>query len=412
MGFQSGLSGLNTAAKNLDVIGNNVANASVVGFKSSQAQFADVFANSLAGAGAGQVGIGSKVADVAQQFTQGNITSTSNPLDVAINGKGFFRLDQNGAVTYSRNGQFHFDPQGFIVNNQGLKLSGYPVDANGNILPAAPAPIQIDFADVAPQTTSQFVLGMNFDSRETPPATAVFNPSDPTSYNFSTSGTVYDSLGNPHISTLYLVKTATPGQWQMFGQTDGGALADTNLGAGAGAPVTLNFSNTGQLTTAMPLNASLTLANGAATPLAYTFDLGSSTQYGSPFGVNTLSQNGLASGRLAGFNISEDGIVEGRYTNGQSRNLAQVVLADFRNPQGLNPLGDNLWEETADSGLAIVGTPSSGSLGVVRSSAVEDSNIDLTAELVNMITAQRVYQANAQTIKTQDAILQTLVNLR
>ena len=412
MGFQSGLSGLNTAAKNLDVIGNNVANASVVGFKSSQAQFADVYANSLVGAGAGQVGIGSKLSAVAQQFTQGNVTATSNPLDMAINGKGFFRLEQNGAVTYSRNGQFRFDAQGFIVTNEGFNLTGYSVDASGNIVPAAPTPIQISFADVAPQTTSQFVLGMNFDSRETPPATALFTPNDSSSYNFSTSGNVYDSLGNAHLFTMYFVKDAVAGQWQMYGQVDGGALANANLGAGAGLPVTLNFSNTGALTTAMPLATTLTLTNGAVTPLAYTFDIAGSTQYGSNFGVNTLNQNGFASGRLAGFSISDDGTIVGRYTNSQSRNLGQVVLADFRNPQGLNALGNNLWEETADSGLAIVGTPTTGSLGTMQSSAVEDSNIDLTAELVNMITAQRVYQANAQTIKTQDAILQTLVNLR
>jgi flagellar hook protein FlgE len=412
MGFQSGLSGLNTSSKNLDVIGNNVANASVVGFKNAQAQFADVFANSLTGAGASQIGIGSKVASVAQQFTQGNISATGNPLDIAVNGKGFFRMEQSGAVSYTRNGQFRFDSQGFIVNSQGLNLTGYGVDANGNILPAAPAPIQISFADVPPQTTSQFVLGMNFDSRETQPATALFNPTDPTSYNFSTSGNTFDTLGNAHPFSLYFVKTATAGQWQMYGTVDGTAPANVDLGAGAGNPVTVNFDNTGQLTTGMPLNASLTITSGAVTPLAFTFDLTSSTQYGSDFGVNTLSQNGYASGRLAGFNVSDDGILIGRYTNGQSRNLAQVVLADFRNLQGLKPLGDNLWEETADSGLAIVGTPNSGSLGVLQSAAVEDSNVDLTAELVNMITAQRVYQANAQTIKTQDSILQTLVNLR
>ena len=412
MGFQSGLSGLNTAAKNLDVIGNNVANSSVVGFKSSTTQFADVFANSLVGGGASEVGIGAKVANVAQQFTQGNLTTTSNPLDIAINGKGFFRLDDNGSITYSRNGQFRFDPNGYIVTSEGKNLTGYPVDANGNILPAAPTAIQIDFADVPPQTTSQFTLGMNFDSRETPPTTAIFNPADPTSYNFSTSGNVFDTLGNSHIFTMYFVKTATAGQWQMYGQVDGTALANADIGAGAGNPVTVNFDNTGQLTTGMPLNASLTVATGAVTPLAYTFDLTGSTQYGSDFGVNDLTQNGYASGRLAGFNVSDSGIIVGRYTNGQSRNLAQVVLADFRNPQGLKPLGDNQWAESADSGLAIVGAPNSGSLGVLQSSAVEDSNVDLTAELVNMITAQRVYQANAQTIKTQDAILQTLVNLR
>jgi flagellar hook protein FlgE len=412
MGFQSGLSGLNTSQRALDVIGNNVANASVVGFKAAQAQFADVFANSLTGAGASPIGIGSKVSTVAQQFTQGNISVTSNPLDVAVNGKGLFRMEQAGAVTYTRNGQFHFDSQGFIVNNQGLNLTGYGVDANGNILPAAPAPIQISFADVPPQTTTQFLLGMNFDSRENPPVTALFDPLDPTSYNFSTSGNVFDTLGNAHPFSLYFVKTAVAGQWQIYATGDGAAPANGDLGAGAGNPVTVDFDNTGQLTTAMPLNASIPVTSGAVTPLAFTFDLRGSTQYGSDFGVNTLSQNGYTSGRLAGFNVSDDGIIVGRYTNGQSRNLAQIVLADFRNLQGLKPLGDNLWEETADSGLPIVGTPASGSLGVLQSAAVEDSNVDLTAELVSMITAQRVYQANAQTIKTQDAILQTLVNLR
>jgi len=412
MGFQSGLSGLNTASKNLDVIGNNVANASVVGFKGSQAQFADVFANSLTGGGAGQVGIGTKVATVAQLFSQGNISVTSNPLDVAINGKGFFRLEDNGAVSYSRNGQFRFDAQGFLVNSQGLNLTGYAADANGNIVPSAPTPIQISFADIAPQTTSEFRVGLNLDSRESQPTVATFNPSNPQTYNFSTSGSVYDTLGNPHVFSMYFVKTATANQWQMYGSVDGTALTNADLGAGAGNPVTLNFNSSGALTTAMPLNVSLTVATGAATPLAFEFDLTGTTQYGSQPGVNDLAQDGFSSGRLAGFNIGDDGVIVGRYTNGQSRNLAQVVLADFRNPQGLNPMGDNLWEETSASGLPIVGTPGTGSVGVLQSSAVEDANVDLTAELVNMITAQRVYQANAQTIKTQDAILQTLVNLR
>jgi flagellar hook protein FlgE len=409
MGFQSGLSGLNTASKNLDVIGNNVANATVVGFKGSQAQFADVFANSLTGASSSQVGIGSKVAAVAQQFAQGNLSVSSNPLDVAINGKGFFRLDQNGAISYSRNGQFHFDSLGFIVNAENLRVTGYGVDANGNVLPAAPAPIQISFADINPQTTTQFRTGLNLDSREAAP-TSVFSIADPTSYNFSTSGNVFDSLGNLHVLTTYYRKTAV-NAWQVFGTVDG-SLAGADIGGGAGLPVTLNFSTAGQLTTAQPFTASLAVGGGAATPLGFTFDYTGSTQFGSDFGVNDLTQNGFASGRLAGFNIGDDGVLSGKYTNGQTRPLGQIVLADFRNAQGLNPIGNNLWEETSDSGLPIIGTPGTGSVGVLQSSAVEDSNVDLTAELVNMITAQRVYQANAQTIKTQDAILQTLVNLR
>jgi len=412
MGFDSALSGLNAAQKNLDVIGNNVANASVVGFKSSQAQFADVYATSLTGGGAGQIGIGTKLDSVAQQFSQGNVSVTSNPLDVAINGRGFFRMDQNGAITFARNGQFRFDSQGFVVNADGLKLTGYGVDANGNIVPAAPTPIQVSQADVPPQTTQNFRVGLNLDSRETPPATTPFNPTDPTSYNFSTSGNVFDTLGNSHTFTMYFVKTATANQWQMYGQVDGTALANADIGAGAGNPVTLNFSNIGQLTTAMPLAATLAVTTGAVTPISFNFDLSGSTQYGSTPGVNSMAQDGFSSGHLVGFNISADGTMVGRYTNGQTRNLAQIVLADFRNLQGLTPLGNNQWAESAQSGLPVVGVPTSGSLGTLQSSAVEDSNVDLTAELVNMITAQRVYQANAQTIKTQDAMMQTLVNLR
>lgn len=348
---------------------------------------------------------------MAQQFTQGNISVTSNALDIAINGKGFFRMDDSGAISYSRNGQFHFDNAGTIVNDEGLALTGYGVDANGNVLPAAPAPIQLNFSDINPRTTTTFDIGLNLDSRETVPATALFAPTDATSYNFSTSGNIFDSLGNPHVLTTYYVKTATANQWQVYGTIDG-SLANANIGAGAGLPVTINFNSAGALTTAMPLTASVVVATGAATPLGFALDYGGTTQFGSSFGVNDLQQDGFTSGRLAGFNVSSDGIIVGHYTNGQSRNLAQVVLADFRNPQGLTPRGNNLWDESAASGIALVGTPGSGPLGQVQSSAVEDSNVDLTAELVNMITAQRVYQANAQTIKTQDAILQTIVNLR
>jgi len=197
----------------------------------------------------------------------------------------------------------------------------------------------------------------------------------------------------------------------VYGTIDG-SLANADIGAGAGLPVTVNFNTGGALTTGMPLNASVVVATGAVTPLTFTLDYTGTTQFGSAFGVNDLTQDGFTSGRLSGLTVANNGIIVGNYTNGQTRNLGQVVTADFRNPQGLAPLGNNLWQETANSGLPIVGAPSTGSLGSLQSSAVEDSNVDLTAELVNMITAQRDYQANAQTIKTQDAVLQTLVNLR
>ena len=412
MGFQSGLSGLNTAAKNLDVIGNNVANSNTVGYKGSRTLFADVFASSLSGGGTGQVGIGTKVAQVQQEFTQGNITVTNNALDIAISGQGFFRLSESGNISYSRNGQFHLNNAGYIVNSDNLQLTGYSVDASGSIISSAPGLLQISTADISPRATTSFDATINLDSRSTPIAVA-FSAADPSTYTSSTSGTVYDSLGNSHVFTMYFVKTAVAGQWELRANIDGTAVGNVNLGAGAGNPVNLNFSNTGTLTTAMPLaGVQLTVGGGAVTPIALSLDFSGSTQFGSEFSVNALAQDGYTSGRITGFNIGDDGIILGRYSNGQSKTLGQIVLANFANPQGLRPQGNNLWEETSDSGLAIVGAPQTGSLGTLQSAAVEDSNVDLTQELVNMITAQRVYQANAQTIKTQDQVLQTLVNLR
>jgi flagellar hook protein FlgE len=412
MAFQQGLSGLNTASKHLDVISNNVANASVVGFKNSRALFADVFANSLSGAGATEIGIGAKVAAVAQQFSQGNVSSTNNPLDVAINGNGFFRMSQSGSISFTRNGQFHLDANGYLVNNENLRVTGYGVDASANIIATAPIDIQISTADIPPLATTTFRFGANLDAGATQPTAAVFNLADPTSYNNTTSGTVFDSLGNSHVLSYYFVKTATSGQWNMYASVDGTAITNVNLGAGAGNPLVLNFNSAGNLTTAMPVTASLTVGGGATSPIGVSLDMSATSQFGSPFSVNTLFQDGYASGRLAGINIGADGTIKGRYTNGQSQNLAQIVLASFANPNGLKPLGQNQWSDSPDSGLPVVGTAASGNLGVLQSSAVEDSNVDLTAELVSMITAQRVYQANAQSIKTQDEVLQTLVNLK
>lgn len=421
MGFQQGLSGLNGAAKNLDVIGNNIANASTVGFKSSATQFADVYATSLYGAGSLQVGIGSKVADVAQQFNQGNISTTNNPLDLAISGEGFFLMNQGGATAYTRNGQFHLDKPdanglSYIINNQGQQLMGYGVDANGNIVTASPGPLQITFADIAPSATQNVFLVANVDSTQAQPAGA-FSTANAATYNAATSVTVYDSLGNSHALTLYFVKTAVANTWDMYADIDGAGIANVDLdgagGAAAGTPVSLTFNSSGALTAAMPLSGVLaTVTTGATSPMVFNLDLTGTTQFGSQFGVNSVSQDGFSSGRLAGLSVGEDGTIEGRYTNSQSKTLGQVALAYFANTQGLQPIGDNLWVDSAEAGQAVIGAPGSGVLGSIQSGAVEESNVDLTAELVNLIVAQRMYQANAQTVRAQDQILQTLVNLR
>ncbi|MBA3903439.1 MAG: flagellar hook protein FlgE [Rhodocyclaceae bacterium] len=404
MGFQQGLSGLNAAAKGLDAVSNNVSNAGTVGFKGAAAQFADVYAASIAGGGASQIGIGTNVAAVKQQFTQGNISVTNNPLDVAINGSGFYRMNNNGSVTFTRNGQFLVDKSGYVVNSAGYRLTGYAANASGVIVPSSPTDILISSADLTPNATTTGQLGLNLDSRATVPA-AAFNYTDPTTYNSSTAMTVYDSLGNSHTQSLYFRKTAA-NTWAMYTILDAAAASQTG-------PTTLGFDGAGVLTTAMPLGAlNYALANGATSPLSVALDFTGSTQFGSTFGVNKMVQNGYTSGRLSGLSIAADGVVQGRYSNGQSRNLGQIVLANFANPNGLQSLGGNQWTETSASGQPLIGAPNSGSLGALQSAAVEESNIDLTGELVNMITQQRNYQANAQSIKTQDAILQTLVNLR
>jgi flagellar hook protein FlgE len=406
MSFQQGLSGLNAAAKNLDVVGNNMANANTVGFKGSQAQFGDVFASAVAGGGT-QIGIGTSLTSVLPGFGQGNINVSANPLDIAINGQGFFRTSAGGTVSYTRNGQFGLDKDGYIVNASGARLTGYQATASGAIVASTPTDLQISTADLPPGATQNAQVLLNLDSRSGTLPAAGFNLNDTTSYHSATSIAIYDSLGNPHTLTTYFVKTAA-NAWSVFTANDG-------VQVGAGAIGTLAFQTDGSIdtgATALPFALSVPVTTGATSPLAFNLDFTGSTQFGSSFGVNQLTQDGYQSGKLTGYAISADGTIVGRYSNGQTRAQGQIVLANFTNVQGLQPMGNNQWGETAASGQPLVGAPNSGNLGVLQSGALEESNVDITEELVKMITAQRIYQANAQTIKTQDAVLQTMVNLR
>jgi flagellar hook protein FlgE len=406
MSFQQGLSGLNVASKNLAAIGNNVANASTIGYKTARAEFADVFANSIAGGSGTQIGIGASLSAVRQQFTQGNIITSANPLDLAINGSGFFRLSTNGVPSYTRNGQFSLDRDGFIVSNSGARLTGYQADAAGAISASTPSDLRISLANIPPQLTTEASMSLNLDSREDI-MTAAFSINDSGTYNSSTAMTVYDSQGNANTLTVYFRKSAA-NTWQVYGAANGSVL-------NGGAPLgTMNFGANGLLPANQTMNVSIPLTNGAASPLAFplTFPVTEMTQFGVAFAASALSQNGFTTGRIAGFSIGDDGTILGRYTNGQTRAQGQVVLANFINPQGLGALGNNQWAETADSGQPLVGSPGSGSLGTLQAGALEEANVDLTEELVSMITAQRIYQANAQTIRTQDQVMQTLVNLR
>jgi flagellar hook protein FlgE len=508
MSFQQGLSGLNGAAKSLDVIGNNIANASTVGFKGSSTQFADVYARSLNGAGGSQAGIGVSVAGIAQQFTQGNIETSANPLDIAINGAGFFRTEMSGLVQYTRNGQFSLDKNGFLVTPQGGSLTGYGVGPSGQVLAGSPTPLQINTADLKPVATTKVNTSLNLDSRVAPPKNNPFNANDPESYNKQTPVDVYDTLGNAHVMSMYYVKTGA-GTWDVYVGSDGTELTNVNVASAgqkdagvtaardawlnatkavppdatdiaaklkdygdkasaavvaaataAGAtPATisaiqaaatsagstagyspdqidkdiaaavsvpsvpvghLNFDTNGALSSTLmspqtlPLTVNLPIypPTGAKDSLSIKLNFAGTSQYGADTSEKKTTQDGYTAGHLQRFSAAADGTILGQYSNGQTKPLGQIVLANFTNPGGLEPLGNNAFAETSESGTPLVGTPDTGSLGVLQSSATEASNVDLTAELVNMITAQRVYQANAQTIKTQDSVLQTLVNLR
>lgn len=410
MSFQQGLSGLNAASKSLEAIGNNVANSGTVGFKQSQVQFSDVYASTLTGSGASQIGIGTQVARVAQLFSQGNVTASNNPLDMAINGNGFFRMSTGGAITYSRNGQFMLSKEGFIENASGARLTGYMADANGVVAVGAPTELKIDKADLAPQATSTYDLALTLDSRKGNLTAAGFDPNDPATFSDSTSAPVYDSLGNSHTLRTFYVKTAG-GQWSVFATNDG---VPVNATTPPGLLGTMTFNTGGALTstTPLPLVVPMAVTTGAATPFNITIDSTGTQQFAGNFGVSKQLPNGYYAGTLTTFAVSTNGDIVGRYTNGEVKTLGQVIMSDFANPNGLQNIGGNQWVETAESGVPMTSTPGSSGLGAVQSARVEESNVDLTSELVNMITAQRVYQANAQTIKTQDQILQTLVNLR
>jgi flagellar hook protein FlgE len=411
MPFNTSLSGLRASSQDLAVTGNNIANASTVGFKESRAEFGDVYANSILGTGSRTPGSGVLVNRVAQQFGQGNINITNNSLDLAVNGSGFFILSDQGSLNYTRAGSFGLDNQGYIVASNNSRLQGFAANPSGQILSGALADLRLQTADINPSATTQVNVRFNLDSSSALPATGTFNTTDPTSYNWSTAATIYDSLGNPHVLTTYYVKTNTvvpaPGgtQWNVYSDLDSSGTPNS-LGS-------ITFNTGGALTAPVPavLNDSWPATNGA-NALTFGLNVAGSTQFGSDFTVNALDQNGYAPGRLAGINIDNTGVVFARYTNGQALTLGQLALANFANPQGLAPVGNTAWAESFDSGQPVIGAPQSGSRGSIQAGALEDSNVDISSQLVNLILAQRNYQANAKAIETDSAVTQTIINLR
>jgi flagellar hook protein FlgE len=400
MPFAVALSGLNAASSDLSVTANNIANANTTGFKASRAEFADVFA-----VGAQDIGNGVAMSSVSQQFSQGGVDFTDRGLDLAISGEGFFTMRDRGVVSYSRAGAFGVDRDGFVVNAQNQRLQIFPVASNGTFNTGTLSDLQLATVDSPPQATTRAEFGVNLPANAAVPPVPVFDPTNASSYNHSTAVTIYDSLGATHTATAYFVKTATPNQWDMRFYVDGTAVGGAN---------TLTYSNLGVLQT--PVGGTVTLpaytpVTGAA-PITLTTDVLSSTQYGSTFGVNQLNQDGFASGRLSNIDVDSTGIIFARFTNGRSNPLGQVALSNFANTQGLRQLGNTSWGDTFTSGDAVRGSPGTGSFGLIQAGALESSNVDLTQQLVNMITAQRNFQANAQMISTADQVTQTIINIR
>ena len=412
MAFSTALSGLTAASSDLDVTANNIANADTVGFKESRAQFADVYAAGAVNLNNSVIGQGVRMSSTAQQFSQGNISTSASNLDLAISGDGFYTLKDASGYVYSRNGQFGEDKAGNVISSTGQALQVYPPLTNGGFNTGTLTNLNLQTAQSAPLATTTGTAILNLPANTVPP-TGPFNPTDSNTYNQSTSTTVYDSLGNAYPATLYFSAVAAvpvttpptamvPNTWTV-NMTVGGQPA------GSG---NLVFNNAGAVTT--PANGQLAFAytppNGAS-PMAMNFNFGATTQYGGQFGVTSIVQNGYATGQLSTVAIDPTGIVSAVYTNGRSTQLGQLALANFPNPQGLKELGDTNWAETFTSGTVISGVAGSAGFGAIQSGALEASNVDLTTQLVDMITAQRAFQANAQVITTANSESQTVINI-
>src|SRR5271165_91090 len=412
--FSIALSGLTASSSNLDVTANNIANANTVGFKGSRAEFADVYASGAVNLNTSVTGEGVRLASTAQQFTQGNITTSSSNLDLAISGDGFFTLKDASGYVYSRNGQFGEDKSGNVISSTGQALQVYPPLVNGGFNTGTLSNLNLQTAQSAPLATTTGTVILNLPANTTTPTVAPFDPTNSLTYNQSTSTTVYDSLGNAYPATMFFSATAVvpatappttvPNSWQVN---------MTVNGQPAGPAQTLTFGANGSVTAPAGgvLNFNGYTPTNGANPMTLAFNFGQTTQYGGQFGVTSIVQNGYATGQLSTVAIDPTGIVSAVYTNGRSTQLGQLAIANFPNPQGLQQLGNTNWAQTFASGTVVQGTAGSAGFGSIQSGALESSNVDLTTELVNMITEQRAFQANAQVITTADQMSQTVISI-
>lgn len=396
MSLEIALTGLDATNRQLNTISNNIANASTTGFKKSRTEFSAVYNGIQQG--------GVEVASTSQNFDKtGSITGTGRSLDLAIDGEGFFvTRDTAGQTLYTRSGIFGTNKDNFIVSNTGAKLQGYGIDpTSGKLNPGAIGDLKISEASLAAKATTSIDFVSNFDARaKVIPATPAFDPSNTDTFNSSYTSKVYDSLGNPHTVTQYFSKTAA-NSWTINVQIDGAATP--------AATQNVTFNTSGKLTApTAPFNVAFNPTS--ADPMSVGINLNGTTQFGSDFSVTTNSPNGYSAGDLTGIRVEDNGYVYASYSNGQSLIQGQVALADFTNPQGLVKTNGTSWMQSYSSGAPVVGSPGSGTLGGLTPGALEGSNVDLTNEMVGMMTAQRNYQANAKTISTSDQLMQSLFN--
>ena len=415
MSFYTSLTGLNSAQADLGVTSNNIANVGTVGFKKSRADFGDLFSST-----SGAIGQGAHLKNVNQQFSQGSIEMSGNALDLAISGEGFFAVRPDLSATetvYTRAGAFSINNDNYVVDSSGQYLQAFPVSEDGSVIATgltSAKSLQLTSAGGLPKVTSKIELGLNLPSDAAIKPTASFSPSDSNTFNSSTQMTAYDSLGNPHVATVYFLKTSNPtpavptNTWDTKLYIDGTVIAPTNA-----ADSVLTFDQDGKLTA--PIAAitydPATLITGAK-PLSLSIDYGTlSSQYSAPFSVMSLSQDGHPRGELSGMDIDSGGVVRANYTNGTQMALGKLMLANFDNPNGLKQIGNASFEATNASGLVDLGEAGFGGFGDIRGGALEGSNVDLTEQLVKLISAQRNFQANAKALDTSGTLMQTIMGI-
>lgn len=435
MSFNIALSGINASQKDLDVTANNIANVTTTGFKESRAEFADVYATSVFTSGKTAVGNGVQTVMVAQQFHQGSMKFTQNALDMGINGDGFFVTAEDQTTldrSFTRAGAFKMDSDNYLVTSQGHYLQGYPVNQEGEpsaVSMAATRPLKIDTTVGSPTATREVDMTFNLPSTGDSHDIGDFNPNDSTTYTSSTSVTIYDSLGEAHVAQTYYVKdSAVQNRWHALVYVDdlpvdiaGGTVNTanaTNPNTTIPLSATMDFDASGQLagpivpspTDTVALNTVLT--NGANTSQTLQFNFNNLTQYAAAFEVSDLAQDGSTVGKLTSIDIGPDGLVKSTYSNGDTQYMGKIAIAKFSNAQGLAQIGDTSWKATQDSGVPIAGEANTGTFGKINSSALEQSNVNLTEQLVNLISAQRNFQANSRALEVNSTLQQTIIQIR